>query len=1015
MAWRCILTACVVLLGGLSGFAADEKAGVAEPTFKLENLSFEGALQGWTVEYKAGAYATKPFSLTTEATDGRQALHLVATSGTVSVYQAIKKKKFAEKESWNMTYDLKFADPEDIDRFCVSYDYRRKKHEGMGHRPYPYTVGMEKLEGGWLRMKARLHFEGDYKVLRIGFRTNGNVLIDNLRLERVEKISADTLFFIDPYQITISRALEPKLAADAFYNGQLMRRAKIFNQYLADLGFSGEKKAKLNRMSFYLGLKRDEPLNKAYDEYEKSVANLYDIFARAFLTERLMWRGVSPMLTNDAKLILALEFDPAARKAGVSFKTFTGLADKAVKDSHAAARKRGLKWHSPPVTTPKPFRIRDDGRPNQMMFPVWDRGGFEVELCRPLKFGITHIYTGQGFRNPVLPDGRDTFSELDEGISFLKARGYDYVSMHTPVVGHGLKLGDIFYEKHKNNPDMFLKTRKGTVLSARRFYNWWQPEVRAQVDRILKHFCGKINEKDEIILLGTAGEIWCRDMGYSRPAVADFHKYLEKKYETIDKLNALWRSKYASFTKIMPYPKVYASGRNALQIESSEWLDKSFVEWLKFQYDTIKKYAPNKLVVSQHNQFAYSVDPTDYFGTVDIMAHHSSATSFLSACQTIRSMNRFEKKILGQYEPAICEAGRFKKRYGNERATSAGNAMDTYRKTAKGMLIQAKSGPYSTAYFAPAYMGNIWLDMVLNMTVIRYTATGMSVAVNNVKALESVFINSDKKVSKLLVLHGYTRIPMQALYELLVGRDYDYECLPPSYISRGTERLENYDVVMAPLRQSKDELLSPYMQAYVKGGGVLICLQGSRLVDRFGGPLKGRMNEELRKIYTGGKKALRTEKKDESAKYEPNFYRDEVVEYLDLKEKDIAGFRFGKGRVYAVRGRLFEPKNQSLRDKLIEILGSHTKRDAYSRNNSFELTLLENMRDTNKRYLCIINPSCDVPREDEVFVRGKYHMLSDINVPGGFAVAHTFTRGYTSFRTVLEPGGFSVIEMDKVK
>ena len=174
------------------------------------------------------------------------------------------------------------------------------------------------------------------------------------------------------------------------------------------------------------------------------------------------------------------------------------------------------------------------------------------------------------------------------------------------------------------------------------------------------------------------------------------------------------------------------------------------------------------------------------FGTVDVLAHHSSAKSFLAAAQTIRSMSRFEDKILGHFEPAICELIRFKKRYGNERHTAAGNAMDTYRKTAKGMLIQSKSGPYSTAYFAPAYMGNIWLDMVLNMTVLRYAATGMSVAVNNVKALESVFLDSDKVVSRVLVVHGMTRIPMQQMYDFLYGSDYDYECLPPSYIADGS-------------------------------------------------------------------------------------------------------------------------------------------------------------------------------------------------------------------------------------
>ena len=69
----------------------------------------------------------------------------------------------------------------------------------------------------------------------------------------------------------------------------------------------------------------------------------------------------------------------------------------------------------------------------------------------------------------------------------------------------------------------------------------------------------------------------------------------------------------------------------------------------------------------------------------------------------------------------------------------------------------------------------------------------------------------------------------------------------------------------------------------------------------------------------------------------------------------------------------------------------------------------------NKFYLCIINPSADAYREDDVFVQGKYATLSDVNVPGGIAVPHTFEGGYTRFRTVVRPGGFAMIEMDKVK
>jgi len=624
----------------------------------LKNLSFEQGLQNWVGEYKTDLYAKEPFSVVTDsATDGKHALRLAATkgtvwritsSGTVSAYQEIARKTYEEKESWNLTYDVKLADLDDRDRIVCTLDYAREKKEGLGSRPYPFLVKMQDLPGGWLRAMVRVHLEGTYKKLRIGFRADADVLIDNLRLERAKGISSDTMYHVDPYQITINRGLEPKLAAEVFYNKELIRRAQTYNWLLGDMVFAKEKMAKLNRMSFYLGLGPDKALNARMDEVEKGVAELYDIYSKAYLIDRNMWRGFSPMVTPETKLILAMEFDPLAKTVRSRLAAHLDASDKDAERLREKARKAGMKWHTPPVVTEKPYRIRENGRPNQIIFPVWGRGNFHVEWALPLRLGKTHVLTTRGYHNPMLPDGRTVYSELDAGIAFLRSHGYKYYVTHGPVYSLNPNLGTDFYEKHQDNPDMFLKHRSRGVMSKARWYNWWQPEVRAQVDKVARNYCGGLKDRDEVLLLGVAGEVWNRDLGYSRPAVANFQKFLTKKYGTVEKLNKLWNTKYASFAEIEPQAKPYARGRGPLQIESTEWLDAEFIGWWKFIYDTIKKYAPNKLVISQHNQFAYGTDPAPFFSTVDIFGHHSSMDGFLAARQAVQSMNRFEKKSLGQ-------------------------------------------------------------------------------------------------------------------------------------------------------------------------------------------------------------------------------------------------------------------------------------------------------------------------------------------------------------------------------
>jgi len=100
-----------------------------------------------------------------------------------------------------------------------------------------------------------------------------------------------------------------------------------------------------------------------------------------------------------------------------------------------------------------------------------------------------------------------------------------------------------------------------------------------------------------LLKISTASENGLGNHYWGSQARTEYHQYLKKQYKNIAELNAHWKTKYKSFKDIKLLTQQPANASEHCNWEHwRTFREKKYLTFLKFCYDTFKKYAPKLLV-----------------------------------------------------------------------------------------------------------------------------------------------------------------------------------------------------------------------------------------------------------------------------------------------------------------------------------------------------------------------------------------------------------------------------------
>ena len=225
--------------------------------------------------------------------------------------------------------------------------------------------------------------------------------------------------------------------------------------------------------------------------------------------------------------------------------------------------------------------------------------------------------------------GKWDFSKWDEEVRKLKQAGLKWLPFM--ILGPGYSLPDWF---------LYSPEHRGLCCAEHgiesQVQSIWDPKVKHYVDRFFKAFAAHFTDTDifEGLLFGISGDFgeaiysvwhgnwpthtcgtyhahagyWCADPF----AKADFKKKMERKYKTVDRLNAAWQTDFTSFATLT-FPKMQVdmdrsnidryTDEGILLVEKPadrvrildfvDWYRGCMTDYVTFWMQTAKKYFPN--------------------------------------------------------------------------------------------------------------------------------------------------------------------------------------------------------------------------------------------------------------------------------------------------------------------------------------------------------------------------------------------------------------------------------------
>lgn len=240
----------------------------------------------------------------------------------------------------------------------------------------------------------------------------------------------------------------------------------------------------------------------------------------------------------------------------------------------------------------------------------WPRTMWADDAKRMVELGITHVRIAEFAWSRMEPRaGEFVWEWLDEAIATLANAGLKLV-LGTPTASPPKWLIDA-------HPDVLPVRADGTRwnFGSRRHYDVCSEIYRRECLRIVSAMAERYGRHASIIAWQTDNELGCHETvpSYSPAALARFHAWLRRRYQTVDALNrewgnVFWSMEYASFEAI-ELPNLTPTDANPIHLlDFRRFMSDEVASFHREQVDVLRRYAPTADVLHNFMGFFTTFD-----------------------------------------------------------------------------------------------------------------------------------------------------------------------------------------------------------------------------------------------------------------------------------------------------------------------------------------------------------------------------------------------------------------------
>jgi len=205
-------------------------------------------------------------------------------------------------------------------------------------------------------------------------------------------------------------------------------------------------------------------------------------------------------------------------------------------------------------------------------------------------------------------EGQFIFDWLDRAIEILSARKIQVV-LGTPTASPPAWL-------MAKQEDLFLVEQSGVrqTYGLRREYCPNHSLYRQYTERIVNQMAD--HYKDNPAVIGWQIDNEFGDRCFCSICRTEFHKWLKKRYQTLENLNEkwgtiFWSHSYTDWSQI-PVPLTTARSHNpGLGLDYRRFMSDTYRDYQKFQIDIIRQHCPNHFIT--HNMMGFGFNQLNYY------------------------------------------------------------------------------------------------------------------------------------------------------------------------------------------------------------------------------------------------------------------------------------------------------------------------------------------------------------------------------------------------------------------
>ncbi len=253
----------------------------------------------------------------------------------------------------------------------------------------------------------------------------------------------------------------------------------------------------------------------------------------------------------------------------------------------------------------------------------WERGRWEVDARLMQQMGIQMVRMAEFSWHKLQPqEDVFDFQWLDEAIALLADYGI-YTILGTPTAAPPAWL----IQKH---PEILPIDREGRVrgFGGRHHDCQSNPIYREAIRRLVTEMAKHYGENPWVIgwqpdnELGNSHQELCTCDSCRQ----HFQKWLEKKYQSTEALNAawgtaFWSQEYNDFAQV-PAPRITVTGENpSAMLDWKRFCSDLIVDFTREQTEIIRRYAKNQFITHNYMGFANKVDYYKLGELLDIVSH----------------------------------------------------------------------------------------------------------------------------------------------------------------------------------------------------------------------------------------------------------------------------------------------------------------------------------------------------------------------------------------------------------